>query len=274
MRNNAQKKVLFVTNKELTHKHMEAIREKFGDVKIERISPEKYVELERNNPKKLHSLSQKYRGIYKDLPIFDERSHHITLDTSPMYHRPMENDTSFVQEKSIKEEHFQQVEDSGKREVQEYIKESMMDYVHHTLHRSDMDFDYLNEAAKAGVLSHAGMAANALQETALEASDIQNQMMLYIREGQHLSDFDYEKILENTDSPEVLGIAFTSVLKEFDEWKDIPFAFEKVQDIYDKLELSRSQYERELFSQVRENPIAGNLLERVQEDVQKERSFV
>lgn len=270
MKNQDQKKLLLVSCRGLSSRHLESIRNKFGDAKIEQISPYKYQELEENNPQKLKEKLQEYEGIM----AFGDLSHHIAQTCEKTVLVYWLNKRYPTQEKEVKKERIQQVEDSDKKEFQEYIKESMMDYVHHGLHRSDMDFDYLNEAAKAGVISHAGMAANALQETALEISDIQDQMMRYIKEGQHLTDFDYERLLEKSDSPEVLGAAFAAMLKDYDQWKDSPFAFEKAQDIYEKLELSRPRYERELFLQVRQNPIAENLLERVQEDIQKERGFI
>lgn len=261
-----KQKVFYISDKDgssfrLSKKQMETIYSKFGDVRVIQLPYEQAsIQFSR------HQL-EGTAGIVGSKEMVDR----LRKDLQGQINVPLYLMKERPQELEQKHEHVSAQFDSYKESIQEYARNSMMDYIHHGLHRSDMDFDYLHEASKAGVISHAGMARNSLQETALEAADIECQMMLYIKEGQHILDFDYEKILEEADSPEILPNAFANILKQAYQFEDIPYAMEKLQDIYNKLELGRPAYEQEINIHIRETPAVGTLFERIQEEIERER---
>ena len=106
-----------------------------------------------------------------------------------------------------------------------------------------------------------------------EAEKIKKKMKEFVKEAAVFSAFDAtaKAIMKENDDPKLLGKAYGNLLKEADDYKDAPGAFKKLQYVYDKLELGRPEYEREIEKEIKGQGKAFLLKEKVEEDRDIER---
>ena len=143
--------LVWVADKKIQEKQFSELQAKYGDVSIIHIKPEDFTTdrfLQLTKQKDVAEVITEQKNIEM---VSDNLKHILT--------EPVES----------KKENIRR---SYEEDIERYAKDSMIDYVHHGLHRDDMDFDYLEQAAKAHVISLDGMEGNSLQETAVEKSDL------------------------------------------------------------------------------------------------------
>lgn len=106
-----------------------------------------------------------------------------------------------------------------------------------------------------------------------EAEKIKKKMKEFIKEAAVFSAFDVtaKAIMKENDDPKLLGKAYGNLLKDAEDYKDAPGAFKKLQYVYDKLELGRPEYEREIEKEIKGQGKAFLLKEKVEEDRDIER---